>query len=161
MCFELSNTTFWRRARGHPIPIYALALVYAVLIGTLVGCYVMASNNGHLDRYDGSLPPISALGANFPEQALFITGFTVSSLCLFIVVLYRSSWIDEAYPGSRINNFLFVLAIVGLPNMIVMSSVSMVFYFSFFPVLLFSWNFLTSKRCIELCLFVFCFIFLI
>jgi hypothetical protein len=125
MCFRLSETKLWKAWRGSVLPLVCLGLSFVALTVTLVTCYAIALGNGHLAMYGGSLPPISALGGNYPEQGLFIGGFFVSCLCSMVTVTFRSAQIDEAAPGHWANNLLFVLALFGLPWLIVMSSISM------------------------------------
>ena len=124
MCFKLSETRLWRSWRRSVLPLVCLGLSFGALIVTLAGCYAIALSNGHLADYH-DLPPISALGGKFPEQGLFIAGFVVMCLCCIVTVTFRSAQIDEAAPGHWANNLLFILAMLGLPWLVVMSSVSM------------------------------------
>jgi hypothetical protein len=131
-----------------------------MFVAMCVGCYSIAKGNGDLDMYNGNLPPISALGGHFPEQGLFIFGFSLQAVLLLVCIFYRSAMIDQVEPGSKVNNVLFVLALIGLPNLIVMASVSMytplpagVFHLGCAAVgmvLLASYNFWTTIFCLWL-----------
>lgn len=124
-CFRVSETRLWKSWRRSVLPLVCLVIIFISIVGSLSGCYVMARDNGHLTDYRGSLPPISALGGNYPEQGLFIAGFTVCAICSAVMVTYRAAHVDEVVPGHGVNVFLLVLAWLGLPFLIVMASISM------------------------------------
>ncbi len=125
-CFSLSGTRLWARLKGNVIvPIGSLVLAYLNFVGMCVGCYYIALENGHLQMYGGGLPPISALGGNFPEQGLFIACWFITCILLFVCLFFRSAMIDETLQRHPVHTTLFVLGMFGLPNLMVMACVSM------------------------------------
>jgi hypothetical protein len=93
-------------------------LVYVVLFITLLTCYLVGDGLGHF--HYGPVPPISALGNEWPEHGVFLAGFIVASVLLFFIMFVRNGMLDFVYGnnqntgGSIANNLSLFIGVAGL-----------------------------------------------
>jgi hypothetical protein len=120
MCFSLSQTRLYRTMRlsGTLLQI----LVYALATAVLGACYGVAKANGHLSTWPG-LPPISALGDDYPEHIIFAVGFSLISVGLSLVTFLRHAQIESKMPRNVCNNFFFTAILLFFPPLIVAAAI--------------------------------------